>query len=121
MEEFITTLESIWKTKLGQHYGVSCNRARYILLKIIYLSRGHDVCSKDNAGHWVFRLSTWQPSRPYIHLHENLQTTINISHLNKMGNSFWRLKHNPLIYSNHFLTIIFLDGNISPKKQQAVW
>lgn len=38
-----------------------------------------------------------------------------------MGNSCWRLKYNPLIYSNSFLIVILLDGNITSKKQETVW
>lgn len=43
------------------------------------------------------------------------------SHLNKMGNSCWRLKDNPFIYSNSFLIIILLDGNVTAKEQETVW
>ena len=44
-----------------------------------------------------------------------------VSHLNKMGNSCWRLKDNPFIYGNSFLIIILLDGNITSKEQETVW
>lgn len=80
-----------------------------------------------HASHWVFRLGhkllymlshLVVPKSTYSFAYK--LTIINTSYLHKVGNSFWRLKHNPFINSNNFLTIVFLDGNISPKEQQAV-
>ena len=52
---------------------------------------------------------------------QNQRQSCKVSHLNKMGNSCWRLKDYPLIYSNSFLIIIFLDGYITSKEQETVW
>ena len=63
-------------------------------------------------------------TKPQDHMLTCLQIqrqSCKVSHLNKMGNSCWRLKDNPFIFGNSFLIIILLDGNITSKEQETVW
>lgn len=66
-------------------------------------------------------LGRTKPQDHILTCKQNQRQSCKVSHLNKMGNSCWRLKDNPFIYSNSLLIIILLNGNITSKEQETVW